>query len=321
LPASLIHVAAAAIADEAGRILLTRRADHVHQGGLWEFPGGKLEAAESPEAALARELHEELGIRVEASEPLIRVRHDYGDRRVLLDVHRVVRYAGQPQGREGQPLRWVHPDAMRADELPAADRPIVLALRLPDRYLITGADPSQRGVFLGRLRQALAAGLRLVQLRAPGLDPGRYRELALESFALCAAQGACLVLNTSPTLARTLPHGGLHLTATRLRTLGRRPPGIRGWVGASCHDATELAHAEWLGLDYALLSPVCPTASHPGAKPLGWEGFAELVDAVGIPVLALGGLFPADLPEAKRHGAQGIAAIRGFWPTPERTPQ
>ena len=126
-----IHVMAGAIADADGRILVARRPDHVHQGGLWEFPGGKLEPGETPEQGLARELDEELGVTVQASRPLIRVHHDYGDRHILLDVRRVESYRGEPRGLDGQPLAWLHPDAMDPAGFPAADRPIINALRLP----------------------------------------------------------------------------------------------------------------------------------------------------------------------------------------------
>lgn len=309
----LIPVVAGAILDPSGRVLLSRRPDHSHQGGLWEFPGGKLAPGEGAEAGLARELAEELGVHLEASEPLIRVPHDYGDRRILLEVRRVLRYGGIPRGREGQPLRWAHPDALDPAELPAADRPVVLALRLPDLYLITGPDPHEPESFIGRLERALAGGVRLVQLRAPGLDARQFGDLAIRAHGVCAAQGARLLLNTAPELAVPLPRDGLHLSAARLATLQRRPEG-EGLVGASCHCAGELARAEALGLDYALLSPVCATASHPAAQPLGWGRFAELVEGVALPVFALGGLAPGDLATAKGYGAQGIAAIRGLWP-------
>ncbi len=312
---SPIPVVAGAILDPAGRVLLTRRPDQAHQGGLWEFPGGKLAPGESVQAGLARELQEELGIRLATSEPLIRVHHDYGDRRILLEVRRVLGYGGVPEGREGQPLRWVHPEALDPAELPAADRPVVLALRLPDRYLITGPDPSAPDAFIARLEAALAGGVRLVQLRAPGLDAARFGDLARRAQGVCARRGARLLLNTDPELALDLPHDGLHLSAARLALLHRRPEG-EGLVGASCHSAGELARAEALGLDYALLSPVCPTPSHPGVEPLGWGRFAELLDGVALPVYALGGLGPADLGVAKERGAQGIAAIRGLWPEP-----
>ena len=312
---SQIHVIAGAIAGDDGRILVTRRHDHAHQGGLWEFPGGKLEPGEAPEAGLARELEEELGIRVTASRPLIRVHHDYGDRHILLDVRRVHAYTGTPHGREGQPLDWLTPDEMDPDRFPAADRPIITALRLPTLYLISGADPRDPAGFLTRLDTALAGGVRLVQLRAHELDDVGYRALAAAAFALCAARGARLVLNRDPGAVADCPRDGLHLSSQRLAALGRRPGRADEWVGASCHTAADLDRAAALGLDYALLSPVLPTASHPAAQPLGWGRFADLVDAVALPIYALGGLRPSDLDRSFAHGAQGIAAIRGLWPS------
>ena len=305
---------AGAILDDTGRVLVTRRPDHVHQGGLWEFPGGKLEPGESPEAGLARELMEELGITVYASRPLIRIHHDYGDRHILLDVRRVDAFGGTPQGLEGQPLDWLAPEDMDPAAFPAADRPIIAALRLPPLLLITGPDPEDPDAFLGRLGRAIGGGVRLVQLRAHALDDAAYRDLALRAFDLCETASVRLLLNRDPDRVADLPRHGLHLGARQLAALDRRPGRSSDLVGASCHDAAELGRAARLGLDYALLSPVRPTATHPQARPLGWEGFAELADPAGLPVYALGGLNPTDLGDAIRHGAQGIAAIRGLWP-------
>jgi 8-oxo-dGTP diphosphatase len=311
-----IHVVAGAIEDGQGRILVGRRPEGVHQGGLWEFPGGKLEPGETLAEGLRRELWEELGIRVLASRPLIRVPHDYGDRHILLDVHRVTAYSGEPAGREGQPLAWLAPDAMDPVAFPAADRPIITALRLPPLYLITGADPIQPDIFLSRLSAALGRGVRLVQLRAHGLPPAAYARLAEAAFDLCDGSGAMLVLNADPDLACGLPGHGLHLNGERLWRLTQRPRALGaagGWCGASCHDVRDLQRAADLGLDYALLAPVELTATHPGAQALGWARFAEMADLTTLPVYALGGLGPADLDTAIRHGAQGIAAIRGLW--------
>jgi 8-oxo-dGTP diphosphatase len=309
-----IHVMVGAIVDPAGRVLVTKRPDHVHQGGLWEFPGGKLEPGESPERGLARELFEELGIRVDASRPLIRIRHDYGDRHVVLDVRYVQAYAGIPAGLEGQPLVWQHPDAMDPAGFPAADRPIIRALSLPDCMLITGPDPGEPEIFLARLARAIDSGIRLVQLRSHGLDRSRYRNLARRAFAICERGGARLLLNRDPQETLGLPRHGLHLAGRLLEGLDTRPGLSDDLVGASCHDAADLMRAADLGLDYALLSPVKATASHADAAPLGWGRFAELVDKATLPVYALGGLAASDLDVARNHGAQGVAAIRGFWP-------
>mgnify|MGYP002714153243 CR=1 FL=1 len=124
-----VHVAAAVIRGADGRVLIAKRPQDKHQGGLWEFPGGKVEEGEAVERALARELEEELGIRVEAARPLIQVHHDYPDKQVLLDVWEVSSFTGEPHGAEGQPLAWVSERQLLEYEFPAANKPIVAVLR------------------------------------------------------------------------------------------------------------------------------------------------------------------------------------------------
>lgn len=121
-------MAVGVILDGARRVLVSRRADDAHQGGLWEFPGGKVEAGESLATALARELREELGIDLGRTSALLEVRHDYGDKRVRLDVHVVWDFTGEPRPREGQPLAWVTPGELARYDFPAANLPIVLAV-------------------------------------------------------------------------------------------------------------------------------------------------------------------------------------------------
>lgn len=122
---ALVTVAVGILIDDAGRVLVTRRAQDAHQGGLWEFPGGKVEEDETIPVALARELKEELGLLVEATEALMVLDHDYGDKQVRLDVHRVTRWSGEPRGLEGQPLAWQQPAQLRDWAFPAANRPIL----------------------------------------------------------------------------------------------------------------------------------------------------------------------------------------------------
>ncbi len=124
-----VHVAVGVILDAQRRVLLTRRAADVHQGGLWEFPGGKVEAGESVATALARELKEELGIAIGRTSPLLEVRHDYGDKQVFLDIHLVWEFEGEPSGLENQPLAWVPAAQLPAYEYPAANAPIVEAVQ------------------------------------------------------------------------------------------------------------------------------------------------------------------------------------------------
>ncbi|MCP4043191.1 MAG: Nudix family hydrolase [Gammaproteobacteria bacterium] len=309
----LIHVAAAAIVDPRGRILLTQRHFHTHQGGLWEFPGGKLEADETAEQALVRELEEELGMTPTSYRPLIRVRHQYGERNVLLDVWRVDRWRGEPHGREGQPLEWMKQEDLGQKPLPPADRPIVTAVRLPDRYLITPDPGSDEATFLNGLEVALERGIRLIQLRAKALSPDRYRRLAVKAGKQCRAHGAWLLLNAPPEMVKELGGDGVHLTGPRLMQCRERPLERDRWVAASCHNREELAHARRVGVDFVVASPVQPTLSHPDAAPLGWDGFGRLTDLADIPVYALGGMELNDLPVAWENGGQGIAAIRGLW--------
>ncbi len=122
---SRVHVAVGVILNDAGEILISKRHVDSHQGGLWEFPGGKVEEGESIEAALDRELHEELGIRVTSCRAMLEVRHDYSDKQVLLDVWVIDGFSGEANGREGQPLRWCAPAALVDYEFPAANQPIV----------------------------------------------------------------------------------------------------------------------------------------------------------------------------------------------------
>jgi len=127
--AAQIHVAVGVLTNASGRVLIARRGADLHQGGLWEFPGGKVEPGEDVRQALTRELLEELGIRVEASEPLLTVEHDYGDRRVALDTHQVSHWQGEPRGQEGQPLAWVLPSGLDDYEFPEANLAIVERLQ------------------------------------------------------------------------------------------------------------------------------------------------------------------------------------------------
>jgi 8-oxo-dGTP diphosphatase len=126
-----VHVAVGVIFDPQGRVLITRRAPQAHQGDLWEFPGGKVEAGESLVAALTRELREELGIAIGRTSALLEVHYDYGDKSVLLDVHVVWDYSGEARPLEAQPMAWVSPRELTLYAFPAANIPIVTALQGP----------------------------------------------------------------------------------------------------------------------------------------------------------------------------------------------
>lgn len=138
-PAPRLHVVAGIIlAPDADRILLARRLPGTHLAGLWEFPGGKLEPGEVPRAGLARELEEELAIRVCDCVPFLQVAHDYGDRPLTLDVWLVRAFRGEPVGNEGQEIAWIERLRLDAGVMPAANRPIAAALLAATRAALWG---------------------------------------------------------------------------------------------------------------------------------------------------------------------------------------
>lgn len=296
-------------------MLLTQRPAGGHLAGLWEFPGGKCESGESPQDALRRELHEELGIQIGAIEPLVAVPWHYPEKSLLLHVYRVLAFTGEAHGCEGQALRWASMNELAHVEMPAADRPAVAALRLPRHYIVTPEPDGNAAYFLNRFALALGSGGKLMQLRSRHMAKADLRALAARAREIAAKAGSQLLLNGHPELVLDLNLDGIHLPAADLLRCTSRPLAADLWVGASCHNERELAHAAAIGVDFVTLGPVLPTRSHPDAAILGWPRFAELCAAAPLPAYALGGLAAVDLPLAIAAGAQGIAGISAFWPS------
>jgi 8-oxo-dGTP diphosphatase len=306
-----IEVVAAVLQRPDGTFLLAQRPVGKVYEGYWEFPGGKVEPGEAPEAALARELHEELGIDVTRAYPWITRDYDYEHAAVRLRFFRVTGWTGELHGRENQAFAWQRIDAPSVAPLLPANGPILRALALPTFYGISNAHEVGTHIFLERLERALTRGLRLVQIREKDMDPDALVELATKTSVVAHAHGAAVLVNADEALARRAGVAGVHLTASRLMSIGARPD--FEMVGASCHDERELARAAKLGLDFVVLGPVAQTASHPGSPALGWQRFRELIPNYPLPVYAIGGLTAEDLEEAWAAGAHGIAAIRGAW--------
>jgi 8-oxo-dGTP diphosphatase len=318
LAGASLHVMAGVLRDAQGRALLAQRPEGKHLAGLWEFPGGKLEPGESPQHALVRELHEELGIHIDPADgaPLIRVPWRYGDRDLLLDAWEFTRWQGTPVSLEGQALQWEWPSRVDSATLAPADRPILQALRLPAIYAITPADvlPEHIDEWFARVNAAVENGARLIQLRLPACSAMQVRALAARLQPHVVDHGACLLLNGDIDGALDLGSGiGVHLTSAQLMELDARPLPWRQVVGTSCHNASQLSHAVSIGADFATLSPVEATASHPGALAMGWPQFHQLAESAALPVYALGGVTPAMLNKARENSAQGVAGIRAFW--------
>ena len=311
----VVEVAAAVMLRAEGReFLLAQRPEGKVYAGYWEFPGGKVEPGESVRDALIRELQEELGITVTDCAPWLTRQFTYPHATVRLNFWRATAWTGEigiTAPLEHSAVDWLKcgESATVSPILPAND-PILKALALPTTLAITMAEIEGVERQLERLEEALAAGLRLVQLRDKGLPPAQRMWFAEAVRQLTQSHGALLVINDDAGLARRVGADGLHLSAASLAACSERPD--FAWVGASCHTAEKIARAGELGLDYALLGPVKPTPTHPEAAGLGWEEFARRIAGNTLPVFALGGLRPADLAKAQAHGAHGVALMRGW---------
>lgn len=307
----LIDVACGVLIDGDGRLLIAQRPVGKIAAGKWEFPGGKIEPGETVLQALTRELNEELGITVRRARPLLRFRHDYRDRHVLLDTWCVDDWNGEPVSREGQDFAWLAADDLATLDVLPTVAPIVTALRLPQHYVFT--PPEATLVDLLMRLTALPRGA-LLRLRLPTLSSREYLALATHLLPAAHAAGLKLILDREPAMVDAIGADGWHATSAALARYGARPVDPARWFGASVHDAAQLRAAQIVGADFAVLGPVFETKTHPGAPGLGWSGFSERRGVIGLPVYALGGLAQGDLFEARRHGAQGIAAISAYWP-------
>ena len=300
-----VEVAAAVIQRPDGSFLLAQRPAGKVYAGWWEFPGGKVEAGEPAEAALARELHEELGIDVRTAYPWITRTHVYEHATVLLKFFRVTDWSGDPHPREKQSIRWQCIGEPIAEPMLPANAPVLASLALPSEYAVTDAENLGLESSLSRLRSRLEQGLKLVQVRDKYL-PDRAG-FAGEIIDLAHRFGAKVLVNGG-----SAPDAdGIHFTAMQVMALEERPG--NGLAAASCHSRRELERAMQLELDFAVLGPVMPTASHEGAATLGWEQFAAIARGASIPVYAIGGMTLADLERAWCAGAHGLAMISGSW--------
>jgi len=312
---TIVEVAAAVMLRAAGsEFLLAQRPQGKVYAGYWEFPGGKVEPGETVHTALVRELHEELGITVTACAPWLTRVFTYPHATVRLHFWRVTAWDGEigitaPLEHSAVDWQKCGKTASVTPILPAND-PILKALELPTTMAITSGEIEGVERQLERLEEALDEGLRLIQVRDKGWPAAQRLWFAEAVTRIARQRGALVLINDDADIARRAGADGLHLSAPALAACRERPD--FAWVGASCHDAKELDHAAELGLDYALLSPVLPTPTHPEATGLGWPAFSDLIAGRPLPVFALGGMKKDLLATAQGHGAHGIALMRGW---------
>lgn len=309
-------VAGAVLRAEEGepKVLLAKRAASAHQGGKWEFPGGKIVAGESAAQALGRELKEEIGIQAKTWQRLIRFPYAYPEFKMDFEVFRVTAWDGTASGCEGQEVRWVPLSELRQWTTPPASLPAIRALQLPAQYAISADPAGDAGRWQADLSATLERGARLIQFRAHSLSGPAYEQLAQAAIGQTHAADARIVLNCEPEQVARLGADGVHLTSARLMRLSSRPLPEELLVGASCHSSEELSQAVRIDADFAVLSPL-----RDSPQALGWEGFRSTIAGAALPVYALGGMNREDQDAAVESGGQGIAAIRGLWGPISRT--
>ena len=345
----MVHVAVAVIIRD-GQILISKRSENVHQGGLWEFPGGKVEAGETITEALYREIKEELGINIRASRPLIKLVHHYADKSVVLETRIVTSFDGnnyqldstsgdrEQLGLEGQQVMWIRPEELNHYQFPAANQAIISALMLPETYLITPDDESildNTELFIEEFSHSIQNHC-LIQLRFKHifknkelknntLKNNELKQLILQLCDIAKNNGIKLLVNSSMLSGDdqsmiTRLTDGIHLTSTHLHERSKesfikhyRKQFPEKKIAASCHCENDIERANDLKLDFIVISAVQATASHPDQTPLGWKQFKRLCDIAKMPVFALGGMTPDDISLAQENGAQGISGIRSLW--------
>ncbi|NLZ10757.1 MAG: Nudix family hydrolase [Alcaligenaceae bacterium] len=315
-----IFVAAGLILKPDGSLLLGQRPADKPWPGWWELPGGKIEPGETVLQALARELKEEIDIDVTEASPWVNYVHEYPKNIVHLAFCKVTGWTGTPRGLENQQLAWVNAKGpINVGPLLPATEPPLRWLKLPERYLLTSINTTENlRPFLRQLEQAARQGVGMVQFREPvwAAQPGQTAALEAAFQAVLAAcrehSLLCLVNSAHPAHWWTQADG-VQVRAHDLAAIDRSALNVN-WLGASVHSANDLTLARAAGADFSVLGHVLPTPSHPGQTALGWDGFEALAQHAGMPVYAIGGQSGDTLKQAQRHGAHGVAALRGLLP-------
>ena len=297
-----IEVVAAVIRNADGKVLIAKRHSDKHQGGKWEFPGGKVEKGESRRSALVREIREEIGIDIGHSARLISVYHEYDDKAIYLDVYEVLQWTGEAEGREGQPINWVDTDELHEFEFPEANSPIVEAACLPKHLKVMGAAKDEED-FKTQFNANIQSGHRLF-LQSFNAEAASYKPSHDEinwMLDTASSHQVKVMFESPPPLVRSDYY--LHLNTEELQKVQEKPSATR--VSAICSNSEELFKAQRIGLDFLLVGPVLTNASG-GNKVIGWPTFQSLSARVNIPVYAMGGVGEKDMELAREYGAQGI---------------
>ena len=307
----IIHVAVGVVINQQQEVLISQRHMDSHQGGLWEFPGGKKESQESIEATLEREFVEELGIKPIEFFPFAKILHHYVEKTVLLDVWRITQYRGEEIGREGQAIEWCPIKDLRPQNFPIANQAIIKKLQIPRELAIT-PDIDKSESIPSIFDRYAEIGIQLVQFQQTHLCESDYLSWFDNAQSIARNHGMRLLYNQSFRGYNDEWNVGFHANSHELDLLTERPISDELFFSASCHNLKELQHAEKLAADFVTLSPIYPNAKYPRGQELGWEKFRELASQVSLPVYALGGLSANDSDIALEAGAFGIAGTSAF---------
>jgi 8-oxo-dGTP diphosphatase len=298
-------------------ILISQRLANKHLAGFWEFPGGRVEAGESPRMALARELSEELGIEVLHALPWCSLTHSYETKTIRLMIFRVTRWLGEPMGKEGQAIEWVPWETLPSRRMPPADQALLKVFGRAPFY--QRLDPSRPAADIRH-----QAGRTPVVMDLHGPDPScnypsllawhnrgdntqasGFDELVHEFWPLMRKRGHECLLIGEPEVAEYWGADGVELSESRLMSMSERPRTVK-WVGAKCADLKAIQKATQLGLDFAVIDgPECPHCSE--------AVFNEMLDASGLPIFVRGTPTTDQLILYRNRGAYGVADDQVEW--------
>ncbi len=303
-PRPTTHVAVGVLVRPDGAVLLADRPAGKPYAGYWEFPGGKIEPGESVEAALARELREELGVRIHGSEPWTVIEYDYPHAYVRLYFRRVFAWDGEPRPEEGQRLRFQHPDDEPPSPLLPAAVPALRWAQLPSVTVLSPGNLADAAAVASWVDDRLVRGARRLLLRESRLSVAAAASPVLRAaVAQARAYGAQLLVDAAACGADPTGNwmGGWYWDSQALRGRPRRPAATTS-VGGGVRDHADLVRAAAAGCDFAVME------TEPGRVP-DWETIADLCRESPLPVYVPLAPTAPTLARARSLGAQGL-----IWP-------
>ena len=307
-------IAVGVVINQYQQVLISKRHANQHLSGCWEFPGGKLEKGESFKFALRRELKEEVAISVDTAIKFIEIQHCYHDRQLHFQFFKVPRFSGEVYACENQLIRWVGLKQLNTIQFPQANRAVIDALILPNRYMIAD-EYFFKQCLVSSVRRQLEGGVRIIQHRAiNGTSKQVYINNAATIKKMCDEYEAYYIVNCPLEWLDDIEASYVHLPSKLLSEAYLNKNALLNYeiFSASCHNEQEVAMANQLNVRCVLIGSVNRTNSHPGGTVLGWKRFSQLCFYCNAPVYALGGMNFSDHQYALMYGAHGIAAISAF---------